>query len=320
MFQPMLSWVICSAYLCSTFYGWPPLNLASLQTQEPELLSQGRQALVKGEFEKAVAKLKQAAESEPNKDDRARANYYLGRAYYFLKRYDEALKTYRQLVDADPRHIMPLYEIGKIFIEQKDFAQAAQQYARLKSINQTLQNYAKKTAETLAKNSSETPAIEAGSILLAATGNTTQQFADELAIYLADLFPPEEAARYQVPLAPIIPNTQSNLAQLSVSRDQVQTELPEMGRNGVGRVTFLYREKARYTEAARFNMVQGSVVLSVIFSAEGETKNIRVLHSLPEGLTRKAIEAASKIRFQPATKDGMPVSVRAILEYSFNLY
>jgi hypothetical protein len=36
-------------------------------------------------------------------------------------------------------------------------------------------------------------------------------------------------------------------------------------------------------------------------------------------LTQKAIEAASKIRFEPAMKDGKPVSVRGNLEYSFRL-
>jgi hypothetical protein len=33
----------------------------------------------------------------------------------------------------------------------------------------------------------------------------------------------------------------------------------EMGRNGAGRPTILYKEKARYTEEARQNKVQGVV-------------------------------------------------------------
>jgi outer membrane biosynthesis protein TonB len=40
---------------------------------------------------------------------------------------------------------------------------------------------------------------------------------------------------------------------------------------------------------------------------------------LPHGLTEKAIEAAKKIRFNPAVRDGQPVSVRGNLEYTFNL-
>jgi TonB family protein len=94
----------------------------------------------------------------------------------------------------------------------------------------------------------------------------------------------------------------------------------DMGRNGVGRPTILYREKAKYTEEARQNKVQGVVVLQVIFTADGRITNIRVVRGLPDGLTEKAIEAAQKIRFNPATKNGAPVSVRGTLEFSFNLY
>jgi TonB family protein len=96
--------------------------------------------------------------------------------------------------------------------------------------------------------------------------------------------------------------------------------IEEMGKNGVGKPIILYREKARYTEEARQNKVQGVVVLSVIFTSDGRITNIKVVRSLPDGLTEKAIEAAQRIRFQPATKNGAAVSVRGNLEFSFNLY
>ncbi len=86
------------------------------------------------------------------------------------------------------------------------------------------------------------------------------------------------------------------------------------------RPTILYREKARYTEEARQNKVQGSVVLQVVFHANGTISDIRVVRGLPDGLTEKAIEAAKRIRFQPAVKNGSPVSVRGTLDFSFNLY
>lgn len=86
------------------------------------------------------------------------------------------------------------------------------------------------------------------------------------------------------------------------------------------RPTILYKEKAKYTEEARQNKVQGTVVLNVIFTADGRITQIRVVRGLPDGLTEKAIEAAQKIRFNPAVKNGSPVSVRGNLEFSFNLY
>ncbi|GEM_PF-398542 len=86
------------------------------------------------------------------------------------------------------------------------------------------------------------------------------------------------------------------------------------------RPTILYREKAKYTEEARQNKVQGSVVLQVVFHANGSITDVKVVRGLPDGLTEKAIEAAKRIRFQPAVKNGSPVSVRGTLDFSFNLY
>src|SRR5262249_31749442 len=86
------------------------------------------------------------------------------------------------------------------------------------------------------------------------------------------------------------------------------------------RPTITYREKAKYTEEARNNGVEGTVVLQVVFRMNGSITDIRVIRGLPDGLTEKAIEAAKKIRFIPAMREGAPVSVRGILEFEFNLY
>lgn len=94
----------------------------------------------------------------------------------------------------------------------------------------------------------------------------------------------------------------------------------EAGKNGAGKPTILYKERAKYTEEARQNKVQGTVLLSAIFTADGRITGIKVVRPLPDGLTEKAIEAAQKIRFQPATKNGAAISVRAQIEFNFALY
>ena len=86
------------------------------------------------------------------------------------------------------------------------------------------------------------------------------------------------------------------------------------------RPNILYREKAKYTEEARQNKVEGTVVLTIVFGADGRIHDIRTVRGLPYGLTESSIEAAQKIRFHPAVLNGKPVSVRATLEYTFNLY
>lgn len=75
-----------------------------------------------------------------------------------------------------------------------------------------------------------------------------------------------------------------------------------------------------YTESARNHQTTGTVVLRCILGANGRVFGIRVVTSLPNGLTERAIQAARQIRFIPATKDGKPVSMYVQLEYNFNLY
>ena len=82
----------------------------------------------------------------------------------------------------------------------------------------------------------------------------------------------------------------------------------------------LYKEKARYSEEARQQKVQGPVILLATFTADGRITDIRVVRGQPYGLTEEAIQAAKRIRFQPALQNGVAVTVRAHLEYNFALY
>lgn len=84
--------------------------------------------------------------------------------------------------------------------------------------------------------------------------------------------------------------------------------------------TIIYRERAKYTEEARANKIQGSVLLQLTYTFDGRITDIRVVRGLPDGLSESAIEAAKKIRFQPAVKNGQPVSVRGNIEFNFTLY
>jgi TonB family protein len=70
----------------------------------------------------------------------------------------------------------------------------------------------------------------------------------------------------------------------------------------------------------RREQITGTIVLKCVFAANGTITNIRVVQGLPYGLTEKAVEAARKIKFVPATKDGKNVSMWMQLEYNFNLY
>ena len=92
------------------------------------------------------------------------------------------------------------------------------------------------------------------------------------------------------------------------------------GREVTTKVRILSKPEPSFTEAARRNQVTGTIVLNAVFAHDGTVKHILVLSDLPYGLTQKAVEAARKIKFIPATKDGRPVSMYYRIEYNFNLY
>ena len=88
----------------------------------------------------------------------------------------------------------------------------------------------------------------------------------------------------------------------------------------VKRAVITYKPEPGYTEWARRFDVAGVVRLRAILFRTGEVTNIYVVKSLPHGLTEKSIEAARRIRFEPAQKDGRIVSQYVVLEYNFNMY
>jgi Flp pilus assembly protein TadD len=82
----------------------------------------------------------------------------------------------------------------------------------------------------------------------------------------------------------------------------------------------LDKPEPAYSEEARRAGVGGKVVLLAILAADRKVKHILLLQSLSYGLTREAIIAARKIKFEPSMKDGRPVSQVALLEYNFHPY
>jgi len=75
-----------------------------------------------------------------------------------------------------------------------------------------------------------------------------------------------------------------------------------------------------YTDEARRAKTQGTCTLWLIVDAVGRPRDIRVLHGLGFGLDAKAMEAVQQWRFDPALKDGKPVSVQISIEVEFKLY
>ena len=84
-------------------------------------------------------------------------------------------------------------------------------------------------------------------------------------------------------------------------------------------VEILSRPKPVYTEEARALRLEGDVVLSVVFEAGGVLRILGVAQGLGHGLDEAAVDAAKKIRFSPARRDGAPVDHAAKLRVVFRL-
>ncbi len=84
-------------------------------------------------------------------------------------------------------------------------------------------------------------------------------------------------------------------------------------------VEILSKPSPQYTEEAKRLGVQGEVVLSVVFQADGTLKVVGVIKSLGHGLDQMAEQAATQIRFRPAEEAGKPTSFSAMLHIEFRL-
>jgi len=309
----------------------------------PQSYTDGMEALGQSDYKRATDHFRQAIAERPSM---VKAHYYLGLSLYNQEMYGEALDAYQKLVKLDPNNVLAHYQIAKIHLTSNNYSPAVKEYRWLRSLSE-------KKLDAPAEVKGELMPDKPGG----AINDWQKRSAGELAQYLLDLIPRETAEQYQLPASQIVyatplvpsaclkpmprpsaPGAPNQSPRPSAPGDPYQLPPlilpPRVGDpRGVpapppkpnvpsdsNRPTILYREKAKYTEVARTNRIQGSVILSVVFSQEGTITDIRVVRCLPDGLTRKAIAAAQVIRFNPAMKDGTPVSVRGSLEFSFNLY
>jgi TonB family protein len=216
--------------------------------------------------------------------------------------YEKAAELFKQAAADKPDDMWAFYYFGLCLLRLKRFDEAAKAYQQAIVIkpNEAMVHY------QLCKIYLEMGVSDAAE----KEYSWLQEHDKELAMYLSGDMPKIVRA------IQVLENKNARNAPVSSTNDKRTIEPMDADL----RPTILYREKAKYTEIARINLVQGTVVLQAVFAVNGKIQDIRVVRGLPDGLTHKAIEATRKIRFNPATRNGEPVSVRGALEFTFNLY
>ncbi|HKQ73982.1 MAG TPA: TonB family protein [Blastocatellia bacterium] len=308
------------------------------------------EAFGRADYKSAVDHFRQAIAERPSM---LTAHYYLGLSLYILENYAEALSAYQDLIRIDPNNIPAHYQIAKIHLTIEDYRSAVEEYRWLRSQSEKRSNLAVEIKGVLLP---DFPGEAINDWHRRHAGEMAQYLLDMIPRDVAEQYDlPASQIVYYGSSACLIRSPRPNAAgdsKLKLSLDSTGDSKPRVdgvvsGGNPSGiqepppkpdypvkqdgdssthpmsaslRPTILYREKAKYTEVARINRVQGTVVLNVVFSVEGKIKDIRVIRCLPDGLTQNVITAAQQIRFDPAIKNGTPVSVRGQLEFTFNLY
>ena len=84
-------------------------------------------------------------------------------------------------------------------------------------------------------------------------------------------------------------------------------------------VQILEKPQPVYTKEARDLKIEGEVHLKVLFQADGRVEVLQVVQGLGHGLDEAAKNAAQKIRFKPAQRDGRPCDMTATVHILFQL-
>jgi TonB family protein len=80
---------------------------------------------------------------------------------------------------------------------------------------------------------------------------------------------------------------------------------------------FTHRVKPAYPEAAERADINATVDVRVVFRANGEIGEIDILRWAGFGLEESAVRAIRQLRFKPATRNGQPINVGALVQYNF---
>ena len=134
---------------------------------------------------------------------------------------------------------------------------------------------------------------------------------------------------FAVAVACVAAQTQTNGEALLISAVQGQEQEKPTDAEGVRiyggkevdkKPVIKSKPEPDYPKEAQDHGQEGQVVLRCVFTSTGKVTNIqRVSTPTPDyGLTQAAINAALRIKFKPAMKDGKPVSMWMELQYKFH--
>ena len=125
---------------------------------------------------------------------------------------------------------------------------------------------------------------------------------------------PQQLKRLEADLAKIESEYPRNDALLREANEKLAL-LETQSQNRKAKL--IYRVEPDYTPDAREKQITGTVVLGVTVGHDGLPQSIQIKKSLFPSLDESAVNAVRKWRFEPAMKDGQPVSMYLQVEFYF---
>ncbi|MBZ5723818.1 MAG: TonB family protein, partial [Acidobacteriia bacterium] len=129
---------------------------------------------------------------------------------------------------------------------------------------------------------------------------------------------PDEAEPYEARAAAV---RQAHAAEVSPRRADAEPAL-KIGRSAEGEIVppkLLEKVEPVYTQEAKAAKLAGTMRVYVEIATDGRAYNMRIVQGLGLGLEDAAVDAISQWRFQPATRDGIPVPAQATVEINWRL-
>lgn len=255
-----------------------------------------------GEFKKGSEAFKKAIQLRPDLAAPAHAGYAY--ALVLRNRLNEAVISANRALTVDPKNIKAFYTLGIVELRRGEREEAIKKAETLIAIKPDF------AAAYLLKSQA-----------FVSTGNTVppnssakeerqlsyRSAADALEKYLQFENDPNLAETWKEQL--------ETLRYHSGDKGDVY-----VGREVTTKARLISKPEPVYPQVARNQQVTGTVVLRCVFASDGTVKHILIVQALPSGLTEQSIAAAKRIKFIPATINGIPVSMWMQLEYNYNLY
>jgi len=126
------------------------------------------------------------------------------------------------------------------------------------------------------------------------------------------------ASAANMPPVKVVPASPSNPPVIQSDPAELKESALHVG-NGVLAPKVVYDPEPSYSQLASQAGKQGTCVLTLIVDSSGSAKNIQISKPLGYGLDEQAVSTVGTWKFEPARKNGQPVSVHVSVEIMFHM-